>query len=49
MTRRTDRVGAIGNNDFFGRHQEAAEAARGYVPAAAHGEACEDGLGGRQG
>lgn len=31
---------------FRRRHQEAAQAARGYVPAAAHGDAREDGQGG---
>ena len=35
--------------DILCRYQEAAEAARGYVLAAARGDACEDGKGGRPG
>ena len=36
-------------NEALCRHQEAAEATRGYVLAAADGDACEDGKGGRPG
>ena len=34
---------------FRRQHQEADQAARGYVPAAAVWNACEDGQGGREG